>query len=217
MGRKLIDLTGQQFGRLIAIEHPFKRNRWRCRCVCGREKFVSGFALRSGTTSSCGCLNSELSAARKFTHGRTGTPEYQSWHHAKVRCTNPKDKRWADYGGRGIRMSPEWMGSFEAFFRDVGLRPSPSHTLDRIDVNGHYEPGNVRWATPTQQANNKSASRLITFRGETKTLAQWAAATGLTDAVIRKRIDRGWSVERAMTAPPDYSKHRVHGVGWSRR
>lgn len=201
-----MDLTGQRFGRLTAIEHLYKQNTWRVRCDCGREKHVAGRALRSGCTRSCGCLNSELAASRKRTHGRAGTPEYRSWLAAKQRCDDPTD---ADYGGRGIKMCDEWAGNFQAFFEHIGPRPSIRHTLDRVRVNGNYEPGNVRWATPFQQANNCRSNRLVTWRGKTRTIAEWAAETGLSYATVSQRITKyNWTPEEALTVPVRSIRHR---------
>lgn len=199
--RTPIDLTGQRFGRLVTLTHVFKVG-WRCACDCGGVTNVTGTSLRRGTTRSCGCLNSELAATRKRTHGMTGSPEYRSWFSAKMRCTNPSNNRWADYGGRGVRMCDEWLNDFPAFVAHIGPRPSLQHTLDRIDVNGHYEPGNVRWATRKQQANNCRSNVRLTFRGETKPLQEWADLLGMRATMIALRISRyGWSVERALTQP----------------
>lgn len=133
------------------------------------------------------------------THGRYLSREYRSWDKAKQRCTNPKNQRYFDYGGRGIRMCPAWLNSFAAFHEYLGPRPE-GHTLDRINNDGNYEPGNVRWATRKQQYSNQRHTRRITWGGRTQTLNEWAAEFGLSRDTLDSRIERGWPLDRAMTA-----------------
>src|SRR5262245_14872347 len=130
---------------------------------------------------------------------RGETPEYRSWLSALNRCPNPRARDRKYYGGRGIRVCDRWRRSFAAFLADMGPRPSPRHTLERIDNSGHYEPGNCRWATRKEQGNNTRHNRFITHEGITRTLSQWAEATGLSESCIRIRLDRlGWSVKEAL-------------------
>jgi hypothetical protein len=134
-------------------------------------------------------------------HGMTESSEYEIWCGIKKRCTNPKCVAYKDYGGRGVTMHPEWEASFSAFLRDVGARPGKEYTIDRFPNNdGNYEPGNIRWATKKEQANNRRSSRLLEVDGVTKTLMQWGEVTGLGWAVIKSRLDRGFSVREAVTA-----------------
>lgn len=130
-------------------------------------------------------------------HGLIGTPEYWAWSAMKQRCLNPRKRNWARYGGRGIRVCERWLHSFELFLEDMGPRPSPRHSLDRIDNDGDYEPSNCRWATPGEQRRHQA--RLVRFRGELLTLAEWSKRTGLNASTIADRLDRGWTVERALT------------------
>jgi hypothetical protein len=147
------DITGQVFGRLTAIEVAGTKNGravWRCVCACGRSHIASGANLRSGRQQGCGCLR-----GRNSTHGMTYSPEFSVWLAMRKRCGNPNNASWRHYGARGITICERWQDSFEAFHADMGSRPSAKHSLDRIDNDGNYEPGNCRWATPSEQQSNR--------------------------------------------------------------
>jgi hypothetical protein len=184
-------VKGSRFGRWVVLGWAHgKPPHYLCRCDCGTVKTVNADNLRRGKTNSCGCI--------QRTHGKTNTPEYSVWREMLRRC----DSNRARYGGRGIAVVPEWR-SFEAFFRDMGRRPSPNHSLDRVDNDGDYGPGNCRWATPRQQSRNRSNNRLFTFRGKTMVLADWARETGINKNTLWGRIHRwGWSLEEAFTLAP---------------
>jgi hypothetical protein len=156
---RLIDLTGKTFGQLTVIGRAETANaleaRWHCTCTCGGSTTTTGSNLRRGRATTCGCLRDQLLRERRTTHGAKGTPEYGIWCSMIQRCENPNDAAYPRYGGRGITVHPEWRADFAAFLRDVGHRPSPELSLDRIDNDRGYEPGNVRWATAKQQANNR--------------------------------------------------------------
>lgn len=160
------DLTGIRFGRLTAMEtvgpiRPGCTNYgWRCRCECGTIVVVAGGHLTDGGTQSCGCLVRERTGARFRKHGLRKHPIYHIWNGMKNRCLNPRASDYPRYGGRGIRICESWLRDFTAFLADVGERPSLVHTLDRIDNNGDYEPGNVRWATPKEQRHNRRPGRV---------------------------------------------------------
>lgn len=136
-----------------------------------------------------------------YRHGYTNTPTYRTWVNMKNRCASPNNPRWKDYGGAGIKLDPRWY-DFENFLKDMGERPQ-GKTLDRYpDPHGNYTKKNCRWATPQQQQNNMRNNRLETFNGHTQTLADWARELGVNTSTLRKRIDRGWTIERAFTETP---------------
>lgn len=206
-------ITGERFGRLVVLHETPKRpsnagRRVLCQCDCDFNKTIDVLfsALHSGNTRSCGCLHKEQLREMATTHGhnRPGkrTHVYGAYNAMKQRCENTNHLKYKDYGGRGIKVCERWLNSFEDFLADMGEPPSDKHTLDRFpDMNGNYEPGNVRWATAKEQCNNKRNNRLLTFNGETKTMTEWANQFGISDVTILKRLKRGWSVEKAITIP----------------
>ena len=162
------DYRGRRFGRWAVLQLGVRIGNagqpyWRCRCDCGTVKEVQQYNLSAGQSPSCGCLSKERMRAMRTTHGETigekgergRTKEYRAWSHIKSRCYNPKVPCYPRYGGRGIRVCDEWLGSFTAFLRNVGRAPSPKHSIDRVDNARGYEPGNVRWATATEQSRNR--------------------------------------------------------------
>jgi hypothetical protein len=127
------------------------------------------------------------------------TPEYVAWRNMKGRCLNPNHQSWAHYGAKGITVYEPWIDSFKMFLADMGLRPSPTHSLDRIDVNGHYSPANCRWATKIQQERNTTHNKRLTYEGQTLTLSEWAEQVGIPVERIRSRLRSGKSVEEALS------------------
>ena len=175
-----------------------------CACSCGSEpRYVDHYFLKSGRSKSCGCYRAEVSRRRQTTHGKGKTPEYRNWSEMIQRCTNDKRNVYHIYGAAGVSVCDRWRDSFEAFFEDMGPRPTISHSLDRWpNPNGNYEPGNVRWATPKQQARNRSTTLQITRRGQTKCLSEWCEVMGVSYGMARSRIRRlGWTPEQALTTP----------------
>ena len=202
-----IDMVGLPYGRLTVVKLHSQSSQgsiWLCTCLCGERAYVAGYKLRTGHTKSCGCLARETREARvrqNTTHGcnkkHNRTLEYRSWNHMLSRCRNPNVPAYRDYGGRGITVCKRWL-KFENFLADMGLRPTPQHTIERKNNAGNYTPSNCRWATRIEQANNKRNNHLLTAFDRTMTYAQWARETGLDQSLIRYRHKRGLPVERIL-------------------
>jgi hypothetical protein len=206
-----IDLTLKKFGRLTVIAKAATsgsgKTRWFCKCDCGRETIVrTGSLRRAGNTESCGCLHSEIAGKRLRTHGLSKTAEYRIWKLMKARCFRPGSSYFAYYGGRGITVCDEWRDSFPAFLRDMGLRPSPKHSIERLNNDLGYFPGNCIWATRLQQAQNQSSNINLTFQGKTMCLSEWARTLGIIPGTLANRFRRGWSVERILLTRPMKAK-----------
>ncbi len=205
---KFVDLTGCRFGRLVVVERAENRGKnvcWHCRCDCGTNKIISTHVLRSGLSNSCGCLQREIASVyghANATHGMTNTRIYQIWAALKARCFCPSNHRYADYGGRGITVCPEWAESFETF-RDWALANGYSDdlTIDRKDNDGPYSPENCRWSSVKTQSNNRRSNVVLSYNGRTLTLAEWSEETGISYGTLHRRIQKGWSIERALTEP----------------
>lgn len=200
--KERVDLTGKKFGRWSVIGVSQKGDTsilfWDCICECGGKNSVRGSYLKSGASLSCGCLKKEM-AYKRIIHGNSrskgNTGEYRSWQAMKARCTNHNYINYKDYGARGISVCQKWIDSFEDFLEDVGPRPTPKHTLDRIEVNGNYEPGNCRWATSKEQNSNTRATHFLEYRGERMPLKHWAERLGVWASSIYARLGKGESPE----------------------
>jgi len=202
---KIIDLTGQRFGRLTVIEFAKKTKdrqfMWKCKCDCGNEVDVRGYSLRSGKTKSCGCLQKEINIKLRQTHGLAKTRLYNIWNGMKGRCSLQTLSCYKYYGDRGIKVCEEWQ-TFEPFYDWAmanGYRDDL--TIDRIDVNGNYEPTNCRWITQREQALNTRRNHYITYNGETKILEEWAMLLGINHSTLIERLNRWNSIEEALTIP----------------
>ena len=195
-----IDLTGQKFSRLTVIRratnNPRGEARWECVCECGSGKTIIAISgnLKNQHTRSCGCLTKEA----KTTHGLRHTPEYRVWDNIKRRCYSEKHKSYSDYGARGITMCDEWKESFEAFYRDMGPRPTQQHTIDRRENDKGYSKENCRWTTWEEQANNRRNNIYYELDGKTKTLAEWCRDLSLPYSAIYTRMKRGANFEDAI-------------------
>jgi hypothetical protein len=202
-----MDLTGHRYGRLLVTGPAPKTGanaRWYATCDCGARVNVLGPNLRTGSTRSCGCLAMELAKAKPsltLRHGMTDTPTWRVWSSMLKRCFSKNTQAYKDYGARGITVCDRWR-TFENFHADMGDRPD-GLTLDRIDMNGDYEPGNCRWATVAEQNRNKRDTKRITFNGKTLCVAEWARELEVSVATLWRRIKRGWPMEEVLTKPVD--------------
>lgn len=197
------DLTGKTFGRLTVKSYSGNTKGeccWICMCECGTEVIIRAGGLRSGQTQSCGCLKkqriSETTRKRKTTHGLSRTPLYRLWSQIKNRCYNNRHKKFHLYGGRGIVMCEQWRNDPKAFIdwviTNIGQKPK-QQSIDRIDSNKNYEPGNIRWADALKQNNNKRTNLVVKIDGQKKTVTEWAVVLGVRVHLLRNRIAKGWS------------------------
>lgn len=189
-----LDISGQRYGRLVAlsrVQSTTRKTKWLFACDCGNEVVRELEPVRRGDTRSCGCLRQQVTRDRSITHGhkvgRVETRTMKSYSHAKARCLNPNDEKYPVYGGRGIIMCKRWVDSFADFLADMGECP-PGLTLDRIDVNGNYEPRNCRWATAAVQARNRTNNVFVLHEGETMILKDYAARMGVAYKALHARV-----------------------------
>ncbi|MBR6474019.1 MAG: hypothetical protein IKS98_01030 [Lachnospiraceae bacterium] len=184
-----IDLTGERFGRLTVIEEAPKdvydkgtRIKWYCSCDCGGKTIATTSDLKRGHTTSCGCYQKERTGETSRTHGMRHAKVYHVWLDLKNRCDNPNNKRYVNYNGRGIKVCDEWKDNFEAFYEYVSQLPNfgkPGYSIDRIDNNAGYKPGNVRWATSYEQVMNRSNTIRINYHGKETTLPELVKSSGI--------------------------------------
>lgn len=216
------DLTGREFGRLTVIKflesRPRKRGGtdiyWLCKCNCekGRERIVTGHNLRRGFVRSCGCLkgHSKFGPGGVLVKFRS---EYKTWAAMIQRCANPNCSIYEYYGGRGVNICERWRHSFGNFLADMGPKPTPDHSLDRINVDGNYEPGNVRWADILTQTNNQRSNRRLTFNGKNQTIAEWSRELNISQSVIHNRLRRKWPIKDVLsTAVLKHGSHYVPSI-----
>lgn len=206
-GQNVKNILGKRFGRLTVVSF-FKiiKNQayWTCLCDCGKTKNIKSANLSIGSTSSCGCLIKDVISDIHFKHGESGkskTVEYETWKSIKARCYNIKNEHYIDYGGRGITMCDEWINSFDVFLADMGRRPSPKHSIDRIENDKGYYKENCRWATRKEQSNNRRNNVFLTFNNQTLSINEWAKKTNIKRMTISARIKHGWTLEKALTTP----------------
>lgn len=199
-------MIGLRFGRLTVTASSRRDGRTylSCACDCGRDCSVRRDHLRSGRTSSCGCWHDEAASIVNTVHGhktRLGaSAEYRAWCGMVDRCHREANPRYADYGGRGIRVCAEWRNDFRLFLSHVGPRPAPGLSIDRVRVDGNYEPGNVRWADRKTQARNVRNRKLIHAFGRAQSLAEWSDETGIDKKKIHNRLNElGWAPELAVS------------------
>lgn len=191
---------GHRSGKLVCLAELPRRDGmrlWNLRCDCGeivtllQKSFCSG-----GRRTSCGCDRTSGNP-----HGLSKRPEYRHWINMISRCENPNTPGFEHYGGRGIRVCDQWRASFEVFFADVGPKPSPGHSVDRIEVNGNYEPGNCRWALPKTQCRNTRSNRIVIVDGRKLTLAEAVEKSPVPYNTVLYRLKRGWQIDDALRLP----------------
>lgn len=207
MAKSYPSIVGNRHGRLVVLSEvrcPGERLKFSCVCDCGTTKSVTRAHLSTGLVKSCGCLHDEKARTNTFKHGhaRAGAKAktYGIWAEMIARCHKPTNKAYSDYGGRGISVCSEWRSSYVAFYRSMGDKPR-GMSLDRINNDGDYEPGNVAWRSLSAQGRNKRSNRLIKFRGETKCLAEWVEILGVNRDTVLARLNNGVPAEIAFMAP----------------
>lgn len=219
-----IDMTGARHAAVVGVCQvgicSSGDTKWQFRCDCGDRFDASGYAVRIGRIISCPKCSAKRSALASTKHGKTNSIEFSTWVDIQSRCYNKNRPEYESYGGRGITVCSKWLASFSAFMDDMGARPSPKHSIDRIDNDGNYEPANCRWATRVEQANNKRNNVLLEINGQIKTIAHWAKEAGVTYASVYARHLNG--VTGAALLESSAQKLMHGGItdsvsGWSKR
>lgn len=210
---KVQSLVGQRFSRLTVLD-DFKiqnnKTYWLCKCNCGNEKYVRADSLKDGSIQSCGCLMREVQKScenKHKTHGLTKTKLHNVWGSMKRRCYNKNVSRYENYGGKGIKVCDEWQEFLPFYEWAIANGYQEGLTIERIDVNGNYEPSNCTWITMEEQAKNKTNTTFLTYKGVTKRLVEWAKEYNIDRNNLRTRIFKcGWDIEKALTTPLIRSK-----------
>lgn len=203
---KSIDLSNQRFGCLLVVKKSHYKNKkvyWECLCDCGNIVYVVTSNLKCGKTQSCGCLKKKLLIQKNTTHNQRHTKLYEVWKTIKQRCLNPKNHAYHNYGGRGITICDDWKNNYTLFYQWSILNGyKEGLSIDRINVNGNYEPSNCRWVTNQVQANNTRSNRYITINNVTKTLAEWCRFYNISYRLVVNREKRlKWDIIKALTTP----------------
>ena len=199
--KPLNTLQGQRFGYLVALYPGAKVDKhraWVCKCDCGKEKTIREFVLLNGTVKSCGCHQYDGLKVRFVKHDMSRTREYRIWLGIRRRCNDPKHPGYKNYGGRGIRICKLYDDSFEEFIKEVGLCPKPNYTVDRINNEGHYEPGNLHWVSMKRNMRNRRNTSMITVSGKTMPMEDFADLIRVTAKNIRYHLKRGKTIEEIM-------------------
>ncbi len=193
---------GQEFNDwTIICKDETRKQHCICKCVCGTIKSIYRYNLISNKSRCCGCRPPVIKnpSSEYSRHELYGT-----WNKMCKRCDSPENSSYKNYGARGISVCDKWRNSFLSFVEDMGPKPTPKHTVDRIDNNGNYCPENCRWATPKEQGRNTRKNRFLTFKGNKKTISEWAEELDISESTLRCRLDRfGWTIKKALTTPPD--------------
>jgi hypothetical protein len=204
-----VDLTGRKYGRLTVLSYVggSRACRWLCQCDCGVQKPINGGSIRSGKTISCGCAR-----VGRVTHGMSRLTEYHIWKGMIDRCSRKKNRSYSIYGGRGITVCQEWRSDFLSFFAHVGPRPTTGHSIERVDVNGNYEPGNCVWATREQQFSNMQKTIYVMLDGEKMSLSQAIRRVDprASFSSVKYRLERGWDLRDAITLRGQQTRSDKH-------
>ena len=203
---KKLDLLNQRFGKLEVIgqarNSESKRIMWKCRCDCGNIIFALSFHLKNGRTKSCGCLAKQRLKTLAVKHNMSHTRIYRIWKTLRKRCNNPNDTNYKYYGKRGISVCKDWDNDFMSFYNWAMQNGYEDNlTIDRIDNNGNYEPGNCRWVDMKTQNSNNRNNHKITYNNKTLTLTQWSIIYDIPYQTLATRLHRGWTIEKALTTP----------------
>lgn len=206
------DITGQKFGKLTAIKldhiksySTSTKRYWLCKCKCGNYSIVEQGQLTRGKTKSCGCIQKEYF---KTKHNLRNSKIYETWSNIKKRCYNARSTRYKWYGAKNIKMCDEWKNDFKTFYDwSINNGYKEPLTIDRIDVNGNYEPNNCRWVDWKQQQQNKNSNINITYKNQTKCIAEWARIFNINRATLQWRIKQGWKIDEALTTPVKTKYH----------
>lgn len=208
MPKRITMTEGDKFGRFTVVDPNVKKNHALCVCQCGNEKIVKRSHLKDGGSQSCGCLRDERIREACGTHGQGNTRMHRIWSGMLQRCRNTRNPAFPRYGGRGVRVCPEWDpqqgGSFETFAADMGEPPTEEHTLDKDKLGGgmYYGPKTCCWLDRTGQARHTRSNRMLSYNGQTKCMAEWAEVLGLRYQTLWDRLNKsGWSVEKALSTP----------------
>jgi len=185
--------VGQRFGNVVLL-NPMSNGKWLMRCDCGREFAALVYPYKVGRNRTCGC--SLYDGSRQTKHNKSRTDTYHIWQGLKRRCNNPHFEGFKDYGGRGIKVCDRWNDSFENFLADMGERPGKEYSIDRIDVNGNYEPSNCRWATWKEQMNNTTRTIYLSHNGVTHPITEWCEIYGIPQRTAHGRYQKGYSFEK---------------------
>lgn len=200
------NLINKTFDRLTVISDSGERSlnyqiMWKCKCVCGNFVNIRTDALISGATKSCGCLRKEKIKEANTVHGFSNLPEYGLWYSMIHRCHSSNDSSYKRYGAIGITVCDRWLNSFELFYTDMGPRPSPEHSIDRINNDGNYEPDNCRWATAEEQQNNRKDNVSVVYNGKIFSSAMLAKEHDINTRTFTSRLRNGWSVKDSVEIP----------------
>jgi hypothetical protein len=200
--RALPSIVGRKYNKLLVLKYTGRSNKHGkryvlCLCECGNRTETIAGSVVSGICKSCGCLNNK---PYKYLNGQRDLPEFSVWKDLRNRCNNPRNKGYHLYGGRGIQVCERWDKSFDAFYADMGPRPSDLHSIDRKNNNGNYEPGNCHWATAPQQTRNQRTNHYFEWKGRRMILPDWSVVLGIDYQVLYMRLRNGWDLDRAFTA-----------------